>query len=152
MGGLPALDKFPRFTCPQIIPLKLAFWRLVHLCAPCTDHPCSNSSEIIQEAHFSASSQSVQADLGISCSAKNGDCFKFCSWAPVKIALLRISCIATPQQRTWTFVKYLFIGCVTLNYRVLSGRVCHACRLRKQSMLGPRQLATNHMFTNNRFQ
>jgi hypothetical protein len=45
MGGLPALDTFPRFTCPQIIPHKLAFLRLSHLCTPCTDHPCSNCSE-----------------------------------------------------------------------------------------------------------
>jgi hypothetical protein len=41
-----------------------------------------------------------------SCSAKNGDCFKFCSWTSVKIAHLHISCIATPQQCTWTFVTY----------------------------------------------
>jgi hypothetical protein len=45
MGGLPALDTFPRFACPQIIPNKLAFLRLAHLCTPCTDHPCSNCSE-----------------------------------------------------------------------------------------------------------
>jgi predicted RNA-binding Zn-ribbon protein involved in translation (DUF1610 family) len=45
LGGLPALDTFPRFTCPQIIPHKLAFLRLAHLCTPCTDNPCSNCSK-----------------------------------------------------------------------------------------------------------
>jgi hypothetical protein len=45
MGGLPALDTFPRLTCPQIIPHKLAFLRLAHLCTPCTDHPFSNCFE-----------------------------------------------------------------------------------------------------------
>jgi hypothetical protein len=45
-GGLPALDTFPRFTCPHnIIPHKLAFLILAHLCTLCTDHPCSNCSE-----------------------------------------------------------------------------------------------------------
>jgi hypothetical protein len=52
MGGLPALDTFPRFTCPQIIPHKLAFLRLEHLCTPCTDHPCSNCSEILPRCSF----------------------------------------------------------------------------------------------------
>jgi hypothetical protein len=52
MGGLPALDTFPRFTCPQIIPHKLAFLRLAHLCTPCTDHPCSNCSENLPGCSF----------------------------------------------------------------------------------------------------
>jgi hypothetical protein len=42
--GLLALDTFPRFTCPQIIPHKFSFLRLAHLCTPCTDHPNSNCS------------------------------------------------------------------------------------------------------------
>jgi hypothetical protein len=52
MGGLPALDTFPRFTCPQIIPHKLAFLRLAHLCTPCTDHPFSNCSENLPGCSF----------------------------------------------------------------------------------------------------
>jgi hypothetical protein len=52
MGGLPALDTFPRFTCPQIIPHKLAFLRLAHLCTPCTDHPCSTCSENFSGCSF----------------------------------------------------------------------------------------------------
>jgi hypothetical protein len=52
MGGLPALGTFPRFACPQIIPHKLAFSRLAHLCTPCTDHPCSNCSENLPGCSF----------------------------------------------------------------------------------------------------
>jgi hypothetical protein len=52
MGGLPALDTFPRFTCPQIIPHKLAFLRLAHLCTLCTDHPCSNCSQNLPGCSF----------------------------------------------------------------------------------------------------
>jgi hypothetical protein len=52
MGGLPALDTFSRFTCPQIIPDKLTFLRLAHLCTPCTDHPCSNCSENLPGCSF----------------------------------------------------------------------------------------------------
>jgi hypothetical protein len=109
MGGLPALDTFPRCTCPQIIPHKLAFLRLAHLCTLCTDHPCSNCSENLPGCSlpsFSASFLNVQAELVFSCSAKNGDCFKFCSCTLVKIAPFYISCIAMPQQCTWTFVTY----------------------------------------------
>jgi hypothetical protein len=52
MGRLPALDTFPRFTCPQIIPRKLAVLRLAHLCTPCTDHPCSNCPESLPGCSF----------------------------------------------------------------------------------------------------
>jgi hypothetical protein len=52
MGRLPALDTFPRFTCPQIIPHKLAILRLAHLCTPCTDQPCSNCSENLPGCSF----------------------------------------------------------------------------------------------------
>jgi hypothetical protein len=96
MGGLPALDTFPRFTCPQIIPHKLAVLRLAHLCTPCTDHPCSNCP-VYQDAHFSVFFLNMQAELVFSCSEKNGNCFKFCSWTFVKIAHLHISCIPMPQ-------------------------------------------------------
>jgi hypothetical protein len=52
---LPALDTFPRFTCPQIIPHKLAFLRLAHLRlahTPCTDHPCSNCCQNLPGCSF----------------------------------------------------------------------------------------------------
>jgi hypothetical protein len=52
MGSLPALDTFPRFTCPQIIPHTLAFLRLAHLCTLCTDHSCSNCSENLPGCSF----------------------------------------------------------------------------------------------------
>jgi hypothetical protein len=51
----------------------------------------------------------MQAELVFSCSAKNGGCFKFCSWTFVKIAHLHISCIATTQQFSWSFVTRYFI-------------------------------------------
>jgi hypothetical protein len=92
MGGLPAFDTFPRFICPQIIPHKLAFLRFAQTI------PAPIALKIYQEAHFSASFLNVQAELVFSSSAKNGDCFKFCSCTFDKIAQLLISCIATPQQ------------------------------------------------------
>jgi hypothetical protein len=81
--------------------------RLAPFCTPCTSHPCSNCSETYQEAHFIASFPYMQAELVFSCTAKkNGAYFKFCSWTFFKHAQLHISCIATPQQCTWTFVTY----------------------------------------------
>jgi hypothetical protein len=71
------MDTFPRFTYPQIIPHKLAFLRLAHLCAPCTDHPCSNCSENLPESSIQRLLLNMQAERVFSCSEKNGECFKF---------------------------------------------------------------------------
>jgi hypothetical protein len=72
IGGLPALDNFSGFTCPKTIPHKLAFGETLctHLCTPCTNHPCSNCSEVYQDAHFIASFPYMQAELVFSCTAK----------------------------------------------------------------------------------
>jgi hypothetical protein len=79
----------------------------LHICARRAQTiPAPIALKIFQDAHFSASFLNMQAELVFSCSAKNGDCFKFCSWTFVKIAHLYISCIAMPQQCTWTFVTY----------------------------------------------
>jgi hypothetical protein len=51
----------------------------------------------------------MQAELVLSCSEKNGDHFMFCSCTHVKHAQCHISCIATPQQCTWTFVTYYYL-------------------------------------------
>jgi hypothetical protein len=68
MGGLPAFDTFPRFTCPQIIPHKLAFLRLAHLCARRAQTiPAPTALKNFQDAHFSASFLNMQAELAFSC-------------------------------------------------------------------------------------
>jgi hypothetical protein len=103
MWGLPALGTFPRFTCPQIIPHKLAF---VETCAFVHAVPAPIALKIYQVAYFSTFFLNMQVELVFSCSAKNGVWFKFCSMTFVKFAQLHNSCIPTPQQCTWTFVTY----------------------------------------------
>jgi hypothetical protein len=71
MGSLPALDAFLRFTCPQSILHKLAFWRDSHICAHrARTIPALIALKINQEAHFIASFLNMQADLVFSCSGK----------------------------------------------------------------------------------
>jgi hypothetical protein len=87
MGGLPALDTFPRITCPQIIPHKLALLRL-HICARHAQTiPAPIALKIYQDARFSASFLNMQAEIVFSCSGKHGDCFKFCCCTFVKLPI-----------------------------------------------------------------
>jgi hypothetical protein len=78
--------------------------RLAHLCTQTIPAPIA--LKIYKEAHFIASFLIIQAELVFSCSAKKYDYFTFCLKTFVKHAQFHISCIATPQQCTWTFVTY----------------------------------------------
>jgi hypothetical protein len=81
----------------------------------------------------------MQAELVFSSSAKNGDCFKLCSWTFVKIAQLHMSCIATPQQCTWTFVTYyIHTGLLLENSEVLNRK--QVCRLWSLQMIMSMQM------------
>jgi hypothetical protein len=67
MGALPALDTFPRFTCPQIIPHNWPFGDL-HICARRAQTiPAPIALKIYQDAHFSAFFLNMQAKLVFSC-------------------------------------------------------------------------------------
>jgi hypothetical protein len=99
-GACQPWTHFQDLLVPRSFLINWPFLRLAHLCTPCTDLPCSNCSQNLPG--FSASFLNMQADLVFSCSVKNGGCFKFCSCNFVKTDQLHISCIATPQQCTWT--------------------------------------------------
>jgi hypothetical protein len=103
---LPALDTISRFTCPQIIPHKLACGENCTLCTPCTDLPCSNCSENFPGSSFHHPISKYANRPSVLPFRKKGVYFMFCSWTTVKHAQFHISCIATPQQCTWTFVAY----------------------------------------------
>jgi hypothetical protein len=96
MGGLPAFDGFLRFTRPQIILHKLAFWRDSHACAQTI--PALSALKINQEAHFIASFLNIQADLVFSCSGKKMVTISCFVPGLLSNMQLHISCIATPRQ------------------------------------------------------
>jgi hypothetical protein len=106
MGDLPALDTFSRFTCPQIIPQKLAFGEtctFVHT----VHRPFLlqlNSENLPESSFHRLLSKYASRTIVLMFSKKWGLFQVLLFWWT--FALLHMSCIATPQQCTWTFVTY----------------------------------------------
>jgi hypothetical protein len=102
-GELPALATLPRFTGPQIIPhTRRTFLEPGTFCTTCTGHPTSICSENWTGASSDRLIFKYATESVIVYSVKFG--VHFCSWTFVSHAQFHISCIPTPQQRTWNSV------------------------------------------------
>jgi hypothetical protein len=88
----------------------------------------------------------MQAELVFSCSETNGDCFTFCSCTFVKIAHIHISCIAMPQQCTWTFGTYYSKpkNCTLRGFHHVESRPTHTISFTSYSPKKHQRLAWLH--------